>query len=137
VGFTRLYSDPCAYIRCKGDDFQIITVWVDDLLIFANTEEGMHLTKEQIACKWQVTDLGEPSKIIGIEIKRNTDSISISQQRYIKAILKKENLEHANPIATPLDPNVPIEANPEDSDGNRSNPFARLLGELQYLADAT
>jgi hypothetical protein len=46
VGFTRLYSDPCAYIRCKGDDFQIITIWVDDLLIFANTEEGMCLTKE-------------------------------------------------------------------------------------------
>ena len=49
MGFTRLYSDPCVYIRRRGKDFQIITVWVDDLLIFTNTEVGMHLTKEQLA----------------------------------------------------------------------------------------
>jgi hypothetical protein len=97
----------------------------------------MRLMKEQIAHRWQVTDLGEPSKIIGIEIKCTADSISISQQHYIEAILKKEGMEHANPIATPLDANIPIEPNPEESDGDQSNPFMRLLGELQYLANAT
>jgi hypothetical protein len=137
LGFTRLYSDPCAYVRRRGNDFQIITVWVDDLLLFANTEVGMRLCKEQIAHKWQVTDLGEPSKIIGIQIKRGADSISISQTKYIEAILKRENMDRANPVATPLDPNVPIQPNPDHTEGNRSNPFAQLLGELQYLANAT
>ena len=32
-GFVNLLSDPCAYIRRDGD-LQIITVWVDDLLLF-------------------------------------------------------------------------------------------------------
>jgi hypothetical protein len=137
LGFTRLYSDPCAYVRRKGNDFQIITVWVDDLLLFANTEVGMRLCKEQIAHKWQVTDLGEPSKIIGIQIKHGADSISISQTKYIEAILKRENMDQANPVATPLDPNVLIQPNPDHTEGNRSNPFAQLLGELQYLANAT
>ena len=45
-------------------------------------------------------------------------------------------MEHANPVATPLD-NTIIVPNPDESDGDRSNPFTKLLGELQYLADAT
>ena len=97
----------------------------------------MRLIKEQISHNWQVTDLGEPSKIIGIQIKHGNDYISITQTQYINAILTKEKMECANPVATPLDHNVPIEPNPDLSIGDRSNPFAKLLGELQYLANAT
>jgi len=93
--------------------------------------------KEQISHNWQVTDLGEPSKIIGIQIKRGNDYISITQTQYINAILTKEKMECTNPVATPLDHNVPIEPNPDLSEGDRSNPFAKLLGELQYLANTT
>jgi hypothetical protein len=137
MGFTRLYSDPCAYIKRQNKDFQIITVWVDDLLIFAKTKVGMCLTKEKLVQRWQITNIGKPTKIIGIQIKRRPDSISISQQKYIEAIQQKENMEQANPVATPLDPNVPVEPNPEEAEGNCSNLFAQLLGELQYLANAT
>ena len=45
-------------------------------------------------------------------------------------------MEHANPMATPLDPSVHIKPNPEPSEGNQSNLFAKILGELQYLANA-
>jgi hypothetical protein len=46
-------------------------------------------------------------------------------------------MERANPMATPMDHNNPPEPNPKPGDGNHSNPYARLLGELQYLANAT
>jgi hypothetical protein len=137
MGFTRLTSDPCAYIKRQGDQFQIVTVWVDDLLIFSTNDAGMTLTKKLISDRWEVTDLGEPSKIIGIEITRQNNSISISQKQYIESLLKKEHMEFANPVAMPLDPNVVIEPNPDPSENNRSNPFARLLGELQYIANCT
>jgi hypothetical protein len=93
--------------------------------------------KVQIMSKCQVTDLGKPSKIIGIEIMCKSDYIAISQKQYIKSILYKEKMEKANPVAIPLDLNIPINPNPDQSDGDHSNPFARLLGELQYLANAT
>ena len=35
----------------------------------------------------------------------------------------------------PLDPNIKLEPNPDENEGNQSNSFARLLGELQYLAN--
>jgi hypothetical protein len=40
-------------------------------------------------------------------------------------------------VSTPLDPNSPLQPNPEGNEGDQSNSFARLLGELQFLANAT
>ena len=45
-------------------------------------------------------------------------------------------MKYANPIAMPLDLGVYIEPNPDPSEGNWSNPFTRLLGKLQYIANA-
>ena len=42
-----------------------------------------------------------------------------------------------NPVGTPLDPQVKLEPNPEPNEPNRSNSFAKKLGELQFLANTT
>jgi hypothetical protein len=60
--FNKLRSDPCTYIRHKGDDPEIITVWVDDFLLFATMEDLMRKMKKDIESEWETTDLGEPQK---------------------------------------------------------------------------
>jgi hypothetical protein len=93
--------------------------------------------KLQIAQQWKVKDLDEPAKIIGIEIKHTCDTVSISQKKYIETILKKKGMECANPVATPLDANVTIEPNPDHFEGSATTTYARLLGKIQYIANAT
>jgi transposase InsO family protein len=135
-GYTRLKADPCAYTRQSGG-LEIITVWVDDLLLFATSDELMAEMKKNIHSEWEITDLGEPTKIVGIEITRREGKIIISQECYIEAILEKEGMKRANPVAMPLDPNIPLEDNPEGNEGDRSNAYVHALGELQYLANTT
>ncbi len=60
--YTRLRSDPCAYVRRHRGELAIVTVWVDDVLLFAPSETTMKGVKDDLHAKWQVTDLGEPSK---------------------------------------------------------------------------
>jgi len=136
-GFTQLISDPCVYIKWDGDKISIITVWVDDLLLFASTDELMTKIKNYIKSKWEATDIGEPNKIVGIEITINENSVSISQQKYIENILRQEHMINANPVGTPLDHNVQIEPNPDGNQGSHSNSYVRLLGELQWVANVT
>jgi len=136
-GFVQLLSDPCVYIRRDHRGIAIITVWVDDLLLFASSIEAMEAMSDDLKSEWQMTELGEPSKIVGIEIVIGERSITISQKKYIENILLKEGLERANPVSMPLDPNAPLEPNPDGGEGDRSNSYARLLGELQFLANAT
>ena len=115
----------------------IITVWVDDLLLFASPDELMKQTKLDLHSKWEVTDLGKPTKIIGIEITQTDDSITISQKAYVESILQCEGLNEMSRSTTPMYPHIKLEPNPDGNEGNRSNSFARLLGELQFLANST
>jgi hypothetical protein len=136
-GFHCLKSDPCVYVRRDADGVSIITVWVDDLLLFASSDQLMQRMKDDILSQWEATDMGDPTKIVGIEISQTGNSITISQQKYIEAILTREHMEEANPVGVPLDPNIKIGPNPDGKEGNRSNSFAKRLGELQFLANAT
>ena len=56
---------------------------------------------------------------------------------YIQSILEHKGYSGINSVATPLDPNIKLEPNPDRNEGNCSNSFARLLRELQYLANCT
>ena len=137
-GFKPLLSDPCAYIRRNGEDLEIITVWVNDLLLFMNSNEKITNLKVELNSMFDLTDIGESNKIVGIKITHCANSsIFISQKQYIKSILKREGMLNASPVKTPLDLKILLESNPEGEKGNRSNAFARLISSLQYLSTAT
>jgi tRNA(Ser,Leu) C12 N-acetylase TAN1 len=89
-------------------------VWVDDLLLFASLRKIMKETKTFLQSEWEVTDLEEPNKIIGIEITQKPDSITISQQAYIESILCWENLHEMHGTQSPMDPNIKFIRNPDE-----------------------
>ena len=57
-GFQRLKSDPCVYIRRDADGVSIITIWVDDILLFASSDKLMKQMKDDIRSQWETTDMG-------------------------------------------------------------------------------
>jgi hypothetical protein len=97
----------------------------------------MNEMKKDILTEWETTDMGDPTKIVGIEITQMPTQISISQKTSVQRILERQGLDHAMPVQMPLDPNIKILPNPEGNEGSRSNAFAQLLGELQFVANAT
>lgn len=139
LGFKCTESEPCIYIRKTESGTQIITVWVDDLLLFANSINLMSQLKTQLKKILDVTDLGEPKKIVGIEITRNRAerTIKLSQARYIDLILAKHGLQDCNKVGMPMDPKIVLEREDTDAKGDRSNSYASLVGSLMYLAVAT
>ena len=84
---ARLKADPCVYTRSQESETAIITIWVDDLLLFVNSSTMMEKMKDNIQAEWETTDIGEPSKIVGIEITLSKGRISITQAQNIKKIL--------------------------------------------------
>ena len=117
-GFMRLKADPCAYLRKSGNNLEIITVWVDDLLLFATSEKLMATIKNDLHSEWEVTDMGEPAKIVSIEITWRENSITISQTKYIEAILEREGMRRANPVAMPMDLGIILVPNPDGNIGD-------------------
>ena len=66
-------------------------------------DQMMDHMKDVLSSEWEVTDIGEPHKIVGIEVTHTDNSISISQQKYIENLLRKENMLDANPVTIPMD----------------------------------
>ena len=102
-GFSRLVSDPCVYRHEINGEIEFVTVWVDDLMLFANGEEAMNRAKTDLQGMFAVTDLGEPSKIVGIEITIDpkTGDIKLTQTKYIEELLRKYGLRALTQIELP------------------------------------
>ena len=107
------------------------------MLLFTTTFKLKRKAIKDIEDEWEITDLGTPTKIVGIELAISADYISISSNNYINSILQREGLDSCNAVTTPLDPHVILVPNPKGNMGDRSNAYASLLGELQYIANAT
>jgi hypothetical protein len=97
----------------------------------------MNNLKSELNEAFDLTDMGAPSKIVGIEISQTTDSITLSQKQYLLSVLQNEGMENVNPVSTPLDPNTKLKPNTYRVDYDVYNSYATLLGQLQYLAMAT
>ena len=138
LGWKPTTVDPCAYARRTTDGIEVVAVWVDDLLLFVSNNKLMSTMKLELKAIFEITDLGEPAKIVGIEIERDRakQTITISQKHYIEAILQKEGLTDAHPVAVPMDPNVQLKPS-EGEVQDKSNNYASLIGSLMYLAVAT
>ena len=60
----------------------ILTLYVDDLLLAGNNAEAMAMVKSQLKQRFKMTDMGEESLVLGIEIKRDRQlgTLTISQE---------------------------------------------------------
>jgi len=67
-GYMCLHADPCVYVQQFKGQQAIITIWVDDLLLFASTNKAMERIKSDLQSEWEITDLSKPLKIIRIKI---------------------------------------------------------------------
>ena len=135
LGWKPTMVDPCTYIRRTTEGVEVIAIWVDDLLLFSSNTDLMSKMKLELKSIFEITDLGEPAKIVGIEIERDRakGTITILQKHYIKAILQKEGLNDAHPVAVPMDPNLQLQPSEGESQ-DKSNNYALSIGSLMYLA---
>ena len=139
TGWKRLISDQCIYIRRRNGTITVLAVHVDDMAIGGDSIAEKDLAKAELASKFEITDMGPLRTIVGLEVSRdrNNGTITLSQGAYIRRVLKKFNMDNANPVTTPLD----ISANLTKPDPNATAandvPYAELIGSLMYAAICT
>jgi hypothetical protein len=148
IGFIQLKADPCCYLRRQGEEFDMLLVWVDDIISIASNTTRNNIVEQDLGGKFEIKALGRPKMLLGMGISQNPEdhSIKLFQTAYINSLLKKHGLEDANPVSTPLDPNTKLDLDPNDpnesetqgeSPERASASYATLIGSLMYLAIGT
>ena len=111
LGYNRLNSDHCAYFKRVGDnDFIILLLYVDDMLVAGPNKDRVQELKAQLAREFDMKDLGPANKILGMQIHRDRKDrkIWLSQKNYLKKILRRFNMQDCKPISTPLPVNYKL-----------------------------
>ena len=141
---THSAVDHGVFYSHDSDGTTILCSSTNDFLITASSAQRMATFKGNLSQHFEMSDLGELGWILGIRVKRNRTSrtVSISQAAYIDLVVKRFNLDTAPPLQTPIDPNAQISkaqspADEKQRDDMRSVPYREAIGSLMYAAIGT
>ncbi|KAH9667758.1 Integrase catalytic domain-containing protein [Citrus sinensis] len=140
LGYNRLSSDHCAYYkRFEDNDFIILLLYVDDMLVTGPNKDRIQELKAQLAREFEMKDLGPANKILGMQIHRdiNNRKIWLSQKNYLKKILRRFNMQDCKSIFTPLPVNFKLSSSMcPSNEAERKEmsrvPYASAVGSLMF-----
>ena len=106
IGFTRLSSDTCVYVkRTSSGNVIIISIFVDDIVsAYASVDEPEWLeVKKLFLSKYKMKDLGDISWILGMKLTRDRAKgvLSLDQSLYLNKVLARFSMVDCKPVATP------------------------------------
>ncbi|KAH9148215.1 hypothetical protein LEN26_004562 [Aphanomyces euteiches] len=137
-GFAATSSDSCVFIRQNEGRLQIVTVYVDDVLVCAATDDEINDIFTYLQRHIRLNDLGPVRKLLGMEIKRNEELFTtcVTQETYIQRMAIKYGLENSKRVDTPIpagsnlteDVGVPLDDN---------NLYRQIVGSILYCAMTT
>ena len=78
----------CVYTMSIDNGYVIISLYVNDMLVFGTSMNVVHSIKRFLASKFDMKDMSKASVILGIKIIRRDKSIMLTQEYYIQKLLK-------------------------------------------------
>ena len=70
-GFIMMEEDHCVYVKHSNNNFIIISLYVDDILIAENDKKLIDVTKKWLSSNFEMNDMSEASYILGVKILRD------------------------------------------------------------------
>ena len=104
-GYRKTTSDHCVFVqKFSDDDFVILLLYVDDILIVGRNVSRIDSLKKQLRKFFAMKDLGLVKRILGIRIERDRASkkLYMSQEQYIEKVLARFNMSKAKVVSSPL-----------------------------------
>lgn len=134
--FKASNADRCVYHGSIDGDTVLLALYVDGLIV-AKNQETIQKILEVLKAEFEVT-IGSAAYFLGLEIKRdsNTKTIKISQEQYIKRMLKKFGMMDAKPISIPVEAKNHLSYLSEDQTDTsmKGVPYQQAIGSLLFAA---
>ena len=142
VGFLRCEADHCCYFKRLKESYLILLLYVDDMLIVGADLHEIDSLKTKLSEEFAMKDLGEARQILGMRISRSKEGLKLSQEEYVKKVLKRFNMDDAKPVNTPLANHFRLskEQSPKTEDEMiymDKVPYASAIGSLMYAMICT
>ena len=139
--FIESKADPCLFTR-RGEDgvLQIILVYVDDTLIFASSKALANQIKDLMRSKFEMTDVEDADKVIGVEIFRVEGGLCLGQPTYAKMTLQEAgfwDVHNEKLPENPISENWTHDDNSLPLTGSERDFFVSYLMKLAWMSQQT
>ena len=98
--------DGIIYSKSWNNLHVIISLYVNDMLIFCSDMHVIIETKNMFKSYFDMKDLGEANFILGMKITKKCDGIFLDQSHYVEKISRKYNFHDHKSVTTPFDSSV-------------------------------
>ena len=135
--FMMMEEDHCVYIKCSNIDFIILSLYVDDILIVGNGKKLIDVIKKWLSLNFEMKDMDEASYVLGVKIFRDRSKrlLGLSQETYIKKMLKCYHMHDYKPMDTPIEKNLSFSLDmcpktPNEKEQMSKVPYSNVVGSL-------
>jgi len=144
IGFKRSEFDHCLYFQQHDNNCVFLLLYVDDMLLIGPNLKMINGIKITLDKEFDMKDLGNARKILGMEIERNRSNscLFLHQSSYIMKILKKFGMHDCKPVSLPLASHFILSkeqspANEEEKEYMNKIPYSNVIGSIMYLMVCT
>ncbi|MCO5605797.1 hypothetical protein L7F22_059981 [Adiantum nelumboides] len=118
--------------------FIFLMLYVDDMMIASANMQNIKTLKEELFKSFSMKDLGAAKRILGMKISRDRTkkTLKLSEEDYIKKVLKRFAMQNAKPISTPLAGHFKLTKDmcpkTQEEIAMSKVPYAAAVGSLMY-----
>jgi hypothetical protein len=131
-GFKRGTIDNNLYIKAEDNDFLIVLVYVDEIIFGCNKDSLVQWFASTMESEFEMSMIGELSFFLGLQITQRSEGMFISQEKYLREMLKRFQMEDSKPVGTPMVTRCKLSKDDDSPDVNQSS-YRSMIGSLLYI----
>nr|GEX45065.1 putative ribonuclease H-like domain-containing protein [Tanacetum cinerariifolium] len=124
--------DKTLFIKKDSRHIILVQVYVDDIIFGSTNKAWCDEFEVLIKGEFEMSAMDELTFFLGLQVKQLSDGIFISQEKYVKDMLKKFDMESVRTATTPYE--VPkTKSKDEPDDAVNVHLYRSMIGSLMYL----
>ncbi|KAG7594688.1 Zinc finger CCHC-type [Arabidopsis thaliana x Arabidopsis arenosa] len=126
------FDEVFALVARIKNNILLVAVYVDDLFVTGTNLKIIDSFKDEMASKFEMSDLGKPTYYLGIEVCQHEKGITLTQHCYAERILEESGMKECNLVHTPMESGLKLSKAEEEKEIDATS-FRRNVGCLRYL----
>jgi hypothetical protein len=107
-------------------------VYVDDIIFGCTNESFVQWFANSMQIEFEMSMIGELSYFLGLQVKQSSAGIFISQEKYLKEMLKKFQMEDSSTVITPMVVGCKLSKDYISPDVDQRT-YRSMIGSLLYI----
>jgi hypothetical protein len=125
-------ADNNLYIKMDQDNILIIEFYLHDIIFGSDDDRMSQKFSKDMQDKFEMFFLGNLAFFLGLHICQSNKGIFISQETYIREMLKKFGMTDCKLVNTPMQTSCELSKDDYSKDANQRQ-YKSMIGSLLYV----